>query len=89
MVGASNSFNQIIEKDLDKFMDRTKNRPIPSGKMSVNTAFIISILCMFLNANGNLLRMLFRCFINYLYNFIVNLSYNIRSFTDTNFPNTR
>ena len=47
MVGASNSFNQIIEKDLDKFMDRTKNRPIPSGKMSVNTAFIISILLTF------------------------------------------
>ncbi|KRO90183.1 MAG: heme o synthase [Bacteroidetes bacterium] len=44
MVGASNSFNQIIEKDIDKLMERTKNRPIPSGKMSVNTAFIISII---------------------------------------------
>ena len=44
MVGASNSFNQIIEKDIDKLMDRTKNRPIPSEKMSINTAFIISIL---------------------------------------------
>lgn len=42
MVGASNGFNQIIEKDLDALMDRTKNRPIPSGRMSVNTAFIIS-----------------------------------------------
>jgi protoheme IX farnesyltransferase len=44
MVGASNGFNQIIEKDLDALMDRTKNRPIPAGRMSVNTAFIISIL---------------------------------------------
>ena len=44
MVGASNSFNKIIEKDIDKLMERTKNRPIPSGKMSVNTAFIISII---------------------------------------------
>ena len=44
MVGASNSFNQIIEKDIDSLMDRTKNRPIPSKKMSVNTAFYISII---------------------------------------------
>ncbi|WP_207759814.1 heme o synthase [Flavobacterium cyanobacteriorum] len=39
MVGASNVFNQIIEKDLDAKMDRTKNRPVPSGKMSPKTAF--------------------------------------------------
>ena len=42
MVGASNAFNQIIEKDLDALMDRTKNRPIPAGRMSVTTAFIIA-----------------------------------------------
>jgi protoheme IX farnesyltransferase len=42
MVGASNAFNQIIEKDLDSLMSRTKNRPIPAGRMSVNTAFIIA-----------------------------------------------
>lgn len=44
MVGASNAFNQIIEKDLDALMDRTKNRPVPSGRMSVNSAFIIASL---------------------------------------------
>lgn len=44
MVGASNVYNQIIEKDLDLLMDRTKNRPIPSGRMSVNTAFIIAVI---------------------------------------------
>lgn len=42
MVGASNAFNQIIEKDLDALMDRTKNRPVAAGRMSVNTAFIIA-----------------------------------------------
>lgn len=42
MVGASNAFNQIIEKDLDALMHRTKNRPIPAGRMSVTTAFIIA-----------------------------------------------
>ncbi len=42
MVGASNAFNQIIEKDLDALMSRTKDRPIPGGRMSVTTAFIIA-----------------------------------------------
>ncbi len=42
MVGASNAFNQIIEKDLDALMNRTKNRPIPSGRMSVKSAFILA-----------------------------------------------
>lgn len=44
MVGASNAFNQIIEKDLDALMDRTKSRPIPAGRMSVTRAFIISCI---------------------------------------------
>lgn len=42
MVGASNVFNQIIEKDLDALMERTKNRPIPAGRMSINSAFILA-----------------------------------------------
>ncbi len=42
MVGASNAYNQIIERDLDALMDRTKNRPVPAGRMSVRTAFIIA-----------------------------------------------
>lgn len=44
MVGASNAYNQIIEKNLDALMDRTKNRPIPAGRMTVRTAFIIATL---------------------------------------------
>lgn len=44
MVGASNVFNQIIEKDLDALMDRTKNRLLPSGKISVRTAFALGTL---------------------------------------------
>ncbi len=42
MVGASNAYNQIIERDLDALMERTKNRPIPSGSMSVQSAFILA-----------------------------------------------
>ena len=42
MVGASNAFNQVIEKDLDALMDRTKNRPIPAGRMQPNVALTIA-----------------------------------------------
>lgn len=42
MVGASNAFNQIIEKDLDVLMDRTKNRPVPAKRISSNSAFLIA-----------------------------------------------
>ena len=44
MVGASNSFNQIIEKDKDALMDRTKSRPLPTKKISTSNAFWISVL---------------------------------------------
>jgi len=42
MVGASNAYNQIIERNLDALMDRTKNRPLPAGRMSVPVAFTIA-----------------------------------------------
>jgi protoheme IX farnesyltransferase len=44
MVGASNAFNQVIEKDLDALMDRTKNRPVPSKRMSPNRALFVASL---------------------------------------------
>ena len=44
VAGASNAFNQVIEKDLDKLMDRTANRPLPSGRMNVSEALMASML---------------------------------------------
>lgn len=44
MVGASNAFNQIIEKDIDALMQRTQNRPLPTGRMSVSFAMTIAII---------------------------------------------
>ncbi len=44
MVGASNAFNQVIEKDTDAIMKRTQNRPLPTERMSVTTALTIAIL---------------------------------------------
>ena len=44
VVAASNIYNQIIEKDLDALMIRTRNRPIPTNRISVNEALILAIL---------------------------------------------
>jgi protoheme IX farnesyltransferase len=35
VTGASNGFNQVIEREYDKLMPRTATRPIPTGRMSV------------------------------------------------------
>ncbi|MBK6399168.1 MAG: protoheme IX farnesyltransferase [Bacteroidetes bacterium] len=43
VTGSSNAFNQIIEKDLDKLMDRTANRPLPTGRMTVPEAYAAAI----------------------------------------------
>ncbi len=43
LVGASNAFNQVIEKDLDSLMQRTKNRPLPSGRMRPVTALTLAV----------------------------------------------
>ena len=44
VTGAANGFNQIIEREHDKFMERTAVRPLPLGNLSVTQAFIFSIL---------------------------------------------
>ena len=47
MVGASNAFNQIIERNPDAIMKRTMNRPVPTGRISVVTAMSIASLLTF------------------------------------------
>jgi protoheme IX farnesyltransferase len=42
VTGSSNGMNQIIERNFDLKMERTKNRPIPSSRMTVNEAWIVS-----------------------------------------------
>ncbi len=44
MVGASNVYNQLVERDLDALMERTKNRPVPTGRISVKNAFLIAVV---------------------------------------------
>ena len=44
VTGASNGANQIWERNLDKIMNRTNRRPLPTGEMSLREAYIIVIL---------------------------------------------
>jgi protoheme IX farnesyltransferase len=41
-------FNQVIEVDTDKLMERTKHRPLPTGKLSKNVALFFGVFlgCM-------------------------------------------
>lgn len=42
VAGGTNALNQWAERDLDKRMNRTRNRPLPDGRLSDRAAFIFS-----------------------------------------------
>ena len=44
LVGASNGLNQVYEVDIDGLMNRTKKRPLPTKRISINSAFIFSLI---------------------------------------------
>lgn len=56
VTSAANGFNQIIEKDLDRLMDRTKDRPLPTQVLTVNEAFIF---CSLFGVSGTILLWIF------------------------------
>ncbi len=56
ITGAANTINQIIERDLDKLMRRTANRPLPTGAISPQEAGIYAAL---LALAGTVLLVLF------------------------------
>lgn len=43
VVAASNAFNQIYEVEQDSLMNRTKNRPLPAGTLTVAQAYTAAI----------------------------------------------
>lgn len=57
VAGAANALNQVLERDFDKLMKRTANRPLAAGRMTVSEAVlaagILSILGMMLLAMFN------------------------------------
>lgn len=42
VTGSSNGFNQVIEREYDALMTRTKKRPLPMGKMGVVESLILA-----------------------------------------------
>jgi len=55
VTGAANSFNQIIEKDLDKIMDRTQKRPLPDNRITVKEALVFSFILAIVGVGSLLL----------------------------------
>lgn len=76
LTGASNGFNQLWERDLDRLMKRTFDRPLPAGRMSVLEAWVIAglsgvagilILWFFLNPLSGILGAIALFFYVFLY----------------------
>jgi len=42
--GSANTINQILEKNTDKLMARTANRPLPTGRLSETEAAIVAVI---------------------------------------------
>lgn len=42
VTGGANTINQILERDSDAYMKRTRNRPLPDGRMSAAEAWIFA-----------------------------------------------
>ena len=73
--GSSVIINQVIEKDLDRLMSRTMNRPLPTHRVSVNEAITEAILCMGLGTSilliyANVLTTLLAILSMVLYGFV-------------------
>lgn len=43
VAGGTSALNQLIERERDKLMDRTRNRPLPSGRMQPTTALMFGL----------------------------------------------
>jgi len=50
VTGASNAYNQIIEKITDGMMERTRNRPIPKEEITVRAALIFTTITALLGS---------------------------------------
>ena len=44
VTAAANCFNEIIEVDLDKLMARTKDRPMPAGRMTTGQGLVLGLI---------------------------------------------
>jgi len=42
VTGAANALNQVLEREYDRLMPRTANRPVATGRMSISTAVLLA-----------------------------------------------
>ncbi len=42
ITGAANALNQVLERDFDRLMPRTENRPVVTGRISVSSAVLLA-----------------------------------------------
>ena len=75
VTGSANTINQVVEKDTDALMKRTANRPVASGRMSVQEAWTFAVLAglagvAILGWRFNILSAVLAAFSLFLYAFI-------------------
>jgi heme o synthase len=74
VTGSANTINQVVEKDTDAMMKRTANRPIASGRMSVQEGWTFAIISgvagILILSHFNILTAALSAFSLFLYAFI-------------------
>ena len=67
VTGAANALNQVFEKEYDRLMKRTANRPVAAGRMEISEAVLaaglMSVTGLLLLATFNPQTALLGCFI--------------------------
>ena len=75
VTGSANAINQVVEKDTDAMMKRTANRPVASGRMSVQEGWAFAVIAGLLGVvilwwRFNALSAMLAAFSLFLYAFI-------------------
>lgn len=75
ITASANSINQIIEKDIDRLMNRTRYRPLPTGKLTVIEAVFFATIAgsvgvLLLYVSSNLLTVALAMLSYMLYAFV-------------------
>ncbi|MDX2021566.1 MAG: heme o synthase [Deltaproteobacteria bacterium] len=74
IVGAANALNMYLERDIDRLMKRTRNRPLPQGRLSADAAvatgtalLCLSLPLMLIGGNGLTCLLGFVAFASYVF----------------------
>lgn len=82
---SASALNQIQEIKLDSRMDRTHDRPVPAGRISLKNAAVFTIFCFmsgifFIYKGGNVLAVIISVFTLFWYNVVYTYSKRITAF---------